>query len=139
MHSSADHCRPAGLRVRSSLTEHGEADISECSLLCEDYRRLGATNVAVDPSVRISYLPWTRDFYGELPGGVGAKVAWPHVVRSGALEQLQNLWSDTRGCMSMQWVSLSECRHEGPCPGRNSCTCCSHAAGHIAHHTSHSG
>jgi hypothetical protein len=100
----------AGIRARASLTEHGEADISECSLFCEDYRRLGATRVAVDPSVRVSYLPWARDFYGALPGGIGAKVPWPHVLRSGALEQLQTLWGETHGCMSMQWVPLSKSR-----------------------------
>ena len=41
---------------------------------------------------------------------MGVKVPWPLVQRSNALLQLRKLWSDTRGCMSVQWVPLrSEC------------------------------
>ncbi|GIL82322.1 hypothetical protein Vretimale_7286 [Volvox reticuliferus] len=101
-----------GLKFRSSLTVEGEYDISECSLFCEDYRRLGATNVVVDPSVRVSYLVWTKEFHGKLPGGVGAKVPWSLIQRSGALDELQSLWRDTKSCMKMTWVPLKKYAEE---------------------------
>jgi hypothetical protein len=65
------HCSPPGLRFRASLREFGESDISECSLFCDDMRRLGATRVAVDPSVRVSYLAWTKARPGAHKGGHG--------------------------------------------------------------------
>ncbi|GFR42516.1 hypothetical protein Agub_g3408, partial [Astrephomene gubernaculifera] len=95
-----------GLRFRAGLVEDGECDISECSLFCEDYRRLGAKRVAVDPSVRVAYLPWTKEFHGKLPGGVGAKVPWVHLERNSGLTELEKQWSDTQGCMSVQCIPL---------------------------------
>ncbi|EFJ46442.1 hypothetical protein VOLCADRAFT_93238 [Volvox carteri f. nagariensis] len=97
-----------GLRFRASLTAEGEYDISECSLFCEDYRRLGATDVVVDPSVRVSYLVWTKDFHGKLPGGVGAKVPWALLARSGAFDELKKLFKETKSDMKMTWVPLSK-------------------------------
>ncbi|GIM02330.1 hypothetical protein Vretimale_7210 [Volvox reticuliferus] len=96
----------AGVRFRTGLVEEGECDISECSLLCEDYRRLGSRRVLVDPTVRVGYVPWAKDFHLRLPGGVGPKIPWSHVERSGALERLAILWSDTKFCMSTQCVPM---------------------------------
>eukprot|EP00877_Chromochloris_zofingiensis_P010922 jgi/Chrzof1/6083/Cz17g09030.t1 len=45
----------AGLRVRSHL--ENECAASECSLLCDDYHRLGFSNVVMDPSVMLGYEP----------------------------------------------------------------------------------
>ena len=42
-----------GLRFRAS--EVGEADVSECSLFCNDLKRLGYSRALVDPSVRVAY------------------------------------------------------------------------------------
>lgn len=50
-----------------------------------------------------------QDFHGKLPGGVGAKVPWTVVERSGALDELRTLWKETKSCMQMTWVPLSKC------------------------------
>jgi len=42
-----------GLRFRSSLP--GECRASECSLLCDDFHRLGFRRVAIDPNVHSTY------------------------------------------------------------------------------------
>lgn len=44
-----------GVRVRAH--QPGECSASECTLLCNDYARLGFTRVVVDPSVQLAYLP----------------------------------------------------------------------------------
>ncbi|EFJ48451.1 hypothetical protein VOLCADRAFT_90680 [Volvox carteri f. nagariensis] len=95
----------AGLRFRAGQRDAGECDASECSIFCEDYRRLGSGRVVVDPSVRLSYTPWTEDIHGPLPGGLPAKVLWSAVKRSGALEKLQSLWQETADDM------MVECRY----------------------------
>ncbi|GLI67228.1 hypothetical protein VaNZ11_011166 [Volvox africanus] len=95
-----------GLRFRAGQRQDGECDASECSIFCEDYRRLGSGRVAIDPSVRVSYTPWTEDVHGALPGGLPAKMPWSTVKRSGALERMQNLWVDTASDMFVDCVPL---------------------------------
>ncbi|GIL53350.1 hypothetical protein Vafri_8971 [Volvox africanus] len=95
-----------GLRFRAGQRQEGECDASECSIFCEDYRRLGSGRVAIDPSVRVSYTPWTEDVHGALPGGLPAKMPWSTVKRSGALERMQNLWTDTASDMFVDCVPL---------------------------------
>ncbi|GIL83042.1 hypothetical protein Vretimale_8560 [Volvox reticuliferus] len=95
-----------GLRFRAGQRQDGECDASECSIFCEDYRRLGSGRVAIDPSVRVSYTPWTEDVDAALPGGLPAKVPWSTVKRSGALERMHNLWVETANDMFVDCVPL---------------------------------
>ncbi|GFR42846.1 hypothetical protein Agub_g3804 [Astrephomene gubernaculifera] len=95
-----------GLRFRSGISEKGECDSSECSLLCQDYRRVGATRVVVDPSVRVAYVPWSKSFHGSLSVGVGPRVPWSQVQRSGALQELEAIWNDTKRDMATDCIPL---------------------------------
>ncbi|EFJ46405.1 hypothetical protein VOLCADRAFT_105533 [Volvox carteri f. nagariensis] len=102
----------AGVRFRSGLLDEGECDISECSLLCEDFRRMGAKRAIIDPSVRVSYAPWAKA--STINAGVGPKMPWSHVERSGALERLTVLWTETTFCMSTQCVPMRKDGSELP-------------------------
>lgn len=42
-----------GLRFRTHFP--GECSASECSLLCDDYHRLGYNKVLIDPSIKLTY------------------------------------------------------------------------------------
>jgi hypothetical protein len=42
-----------GLRFRTNVVT--ECAASECSLLCDDFHRLGYKRVLLDPSVRVGY------------------------------------------------------------------------------------
>ncbi|GFR42847.1 hypothetical protein Agub_g3805 [Astrephomene gubernaculifera] len=97
-----------GLRFRSGLINDGECDSSECSLLCQDYRRVGATRVVVDPSVRVAYVPWSKSFHGSLSVGVGPRVPWSQVQRSGALQELEAIWNDTKSDMATDCIPLGK-------------------------------
>jgi hypothetical protein len=70
------------LRFRRGLP--GECDASECSLLCDDLHRLGYGKVVIDPSVRLTYLPYHdvglhSEWYFGAP-----MVPWEHLVAPSA-------------------------------------------------------
>ena len=46
---------PPALRLRRRSHEPGECAASECSLLCNDFLRLGYDNMVVDPGIRLAY------------------------------------------------------------------------------------
>lgn len=48
----------AGDRLRFRSHAEGECAASECSLLCDDLRRVGRGRVVVDPGVRVTYRRW---------------------------------------------------------------------------------
>lgn len=53
LHSRAHHVSLA--QIWSRANEPGECAASECSLLCNDFMRLGYSRVVVDPGVRMAY------------------------------------------------------------------------------------
>eukprot|EP00775_Hariotina_reticulata_P004378 gene4378-4630_t len=74
-----------GVRFRGHL--EGECKASECSLMCEDFARLGYQYVVVDPSVQMTYeLHLARDLATSGAEGAG-RITWADVKAAGTVAQ----------------------------------------------------
>eukprot|EP00775_Hariotina_reticulata_P009880 gene9880-10038_t len=74
-----------GVRFRSHIT--GECRASECTLMCEDFARLGYQYVVVDAGVQVTYeLPLAREMMAAGVEGVG-QTTWSQVKAAGAVAQ----------------------------------------------------
>jgi len=69
----------AGLRFRSSQPQ--ECQASECSLMCEDFTRLGFRHVVMDPGVRLAY---EREQVDVLQGAAATTAAYAALTRQQA-------------------------------------------------------
>ncbi|KAL6759705.1 cryptococcal mannosyltransferase 1-domain-containing protein [Haematococcus lacustris] len=80
---NAEPFRQRGLQFRAHGP--GECAASECSLMCDDFWRLGYSRALVDPSVRQTYAPWDPYlYYDNLLGEAVPMRPWSNLLQHAA-------------------------------------------------------
>ena len=68
------------------MHQEGECAASECSLVCNDFQRLGYRNILVDPGVRQAYDALdAKELYDNVSMGDLPYTAWADVVAAPAV------------------------------------------------------
>ncbi|KAL3140543.1 hypothetical protein ABBQ32_005123 [Trebouxia sp. C0010 RCD-2024] len=72
--------------LRFRMHQEGECAASECSLVCNDFQRLGYRSILVDPGVRQAYDPMdAKELYNNVSLGCLPYTAWADVVAAPAI------------------------------------------------------
>ncbi|WIA40022.1 hypothetical protein OEZ86_013446 [Tetradesmus obliquus] len=104
------HIQPSSSSSSSSSSSKPECRASECSLLCDDFARLGFERVVVDAGVQVAY-DWglAREMMAAGVEGVGQST-WAQVKAAGVAEAARQPAYGNMECCSLQpgakWVSF---------------------------------